>query len=140
MGVFSLDSFFFTAPLSQTKHIGNFISNTMDGNQVDVRVKAAKYIDKNNSICQSAHPQTKVKLKNIFNCHYTGCQLWQIGSRALVKLESTYNRSLKVMLELPWDTHRYLMMPLSAGLPHLHKVLVKGYPSFIQMIRNSAGQ
>ena len=32
------------------------------------------------------------------------------------------------------------MMPLSAGLPHLHKVLVKGYPSFIQMIRNSDKQ
>ena len=54
-------------------------------------------------------------------------------------MESTYNRSLKIILELPWATHRYLMEPLS-GLPHLRKVLVKRYLSFIQMNRNSGKQ
>ena len=54
-------------------------------------------------------------------------------------MESIYNRSVKIMYGLPWATHRYLIEPLS-GVLHLHKILVKRYLSFIQMIRNSGKQ
>jgi hypothetical protein len=38
--------------VDRLKHLGNTISNVLDGNQLDIRIKAAKYIDKNNSIDQ----------------------------------------------------------------------------------------
>ena len=53
------------------------------------------------------------------------------------KLESTYNRSVKIMFDLPWATHRYYMEPLT-GLPHVSKVLVKRYLSFIAKIESSS--
>ena len=126
--------------VDQLKHLGNTISNRMDGNQLDIKVKSARYIDKNNSILQDfyyAHPETKVKLNNIYNGHWTGSQLWSFGCDQLRKLESTFNRSVKIMLDLPWATHHYLIEPLS-GLPHVRKVLVKRYLSFIAMLRNSS--
>ena len=54
-------------------------------------------------------------------------------------MESIYNRSVKIMYGPPWATHRYLIEPLS-GVLHFHKILVKRYLSFIQMIRNSGKQ
>ena len=52
------------------------------------------------------------------------------------KLESTYNRSIKIMFDLPWATHRYLMEPLT-GLSHVRKRLIQRYLSFIDKIQNS---
>ena len=125
--------------VDQIKHLGNYISNNLDGNQLDMKIKTAKYIDKNNSICQEfyfASPQTKVKLNSIYNSHFAGCQLWKLGSKEIVKMESTYNRAVKIMYELPWATHRYLIEPLSE-VPHLHRILTKRYISFMKMIMNS---
>ena len=126
--------------VNEIKHLGNTISNVLAGNQLDVRVKAAKYIDKNNSILQEfhfAHPQTKAKLNNIYNSHYTGSQLWKFGTREMDKLEATFNRSIKLMFDLPWATHRYFMEPL-VGTPHVSRTLVRRYMTFIEKIRSSS--
>ena len=95
--------------VEQIKHLGNTISNTMNGNQLDIKVKTAKYIDKNNSICQEfyfAHPKSKVAINNIYNGHYTGSPLWKLGTKELDKLYSTYNRSVKIKYGLPFADMR----------------------------------
>ena len=125
--------------LRKVKHLGNTISNTMDGNQIDMKVKTAKYIDKNNTICQEfhfAHPQTKVTINNIYNGHFTGSQLWKIGSKEYGKVESTFNRSVKIMYDLPWATHRYLIEPL-VGSQHVSRILAKRYLSFVEKIEKT---
>ena len=125
--------------VNQLKHLGNNITNTMDGSQSDMKIKNAQYIDKNISLNQEfyfAHPKTKVQLNNIYNSHYTGSQLWKFGSREFEKLEATYNRSIKIMYDLPFSTHRYYIEPLS-GHPHMSRVLVGRYLSFIAKIRAS---
>ena len=125
--------------VKQLKHLGNSISNTMEGNQLDMRVKNASYIDKNNSLCQEfyfAHPKTKVQVNNIFNTHFSGSQLWKLGSREFEKLEAVYNKSIKIMCDLPYATHRFYIEPLS-GVPHVSRTLVRRYLSFIEKIRNS---
>ena len=53
------------------------------------------------------------------------------------ELESTYNKSVKMMFDLPWATHRYLVEPLT-GLPHLRRILVRRFLSFVSMIRKSS--
>ena len=125
--------------VDKVKHLGNIITNTRDATQADIKMKAAKFIDKNNNICQEfyfAHPVSKVKVSNIYNGHWTGSQLWKFGSRELEKLEGTYNRSAKLMFDLPLPTHRYFIEPMT-GLPHLRSILISRYLKFINMIRNS---
>ena len=125
--------------VDKVKHLGNIITNTRDGTQADIKMKAAKFIDKNNNICQEfyfAHPVSKVKVNNIYNGHWTGSQLWKFGSRELEKLEGTYNRSAKLMFDLPLPTHRYFIEPMT-GLPHLRSILISRYLKFINMIRKS---
>ena len=125
--------------VEQLKHLGNHISNSMDGNYLDMKVKRASYIYKNNSLVQEfhfAHPLTKVQLNNIYNTHFTGSQLWKIGSREYEKFEATNNRSVKVMFDLPFATRRYFIQPLS-GSPHMSRTLVGRYLSFIVKIKAS---
>ena len=125
--------------VNNIKHLGNSITNTIDGNQMDTKVKLAKYVDRCNSLNQEfhyAHPFTKVKLNNIYNSHYTGSQLWDLGSREMEKLVSTYNKSVKIMFNLPWSTHRYFIEPLSQE-PHVLKQLYKRNLTFISKIKNS---
>ena len=88
-------------------------------------------ISTNQSIAQEfyfAHPETKI--------NWTGSQLSKFGCDEIGKLESTYNKSVKIMLDLPWATHRYLIEPLT-GLPHVRKILIKRFLSFISMVRKS---
>ena len=47
-----------------TPHHLSTISNTMDGNQLDIKVKSAKYVDKHITICQEFHNKS---VKTIFD-------------------------------------------------------------------------
>ena len=125
--------------VDRLKHLGNTIANVVDGCQLDLKVKNSKYIDKNNTICQElyfAHPQCKFKVNSLYNNHFTGSQLWLFGSKEMEKLESTYNRSIKLMYSLPWPTHMKLLEPLTE-MPHIRKILTHRYISFIRNIQKS---
>ena len=52
------------------------------------------------------------------------------------KLEATYNKSIKIMFNLPWATHRNLIEPVT-GVPHIRRTLVWRYLSFISKIQKS---
>ena len=106
-------------------HLGNIVTNRIDGGQADMDCnKAAKYVDKNCHINQEfdfAHPTSRMELNRIYNCHLSGCQLWDLYSTGADMFYSTYNGSIKVMAGLPYSTHRYLMEPLS-GQRHMSTV------------------
>ena len=72
----------------------------------------------------------------IYNSHLTGSQLWDLGSSEVEKLESTYNRSVKIMFDLPWATHRYFIEPLT-GDAHVSRLLLRRYLSFISKVELS---
>ena len=86
--------------VDRLKHLRNTISNVLGGNQLDIKVKAAK----NNYIIQEfyfAHHSTKLKVNTIYNTLFTESPLWNLGRRELEKLHSTYNKSIKILFELP---------------------------------------
>ena len=62
--------------------------------------------------------------------------LWDLFSLAAVKLESSWNRSMKIMLDLPHGTHRGLVEPLS-GRRHLKRVLLKRFLKMVEQIEMS---
>ena len=117
-------------------HLGCIVSNNIDGGQVDMKQKVARYIDKNCSINQEfsfAHPTSKILLNQIYNCHFSGCQVWNLFSSGAKSFYSTYNRSVKLLADLPYATHRFLIEPLS-GLQHMSIRVIR---NFISSIRNS---
>ena len=58
-------------------------------------------------------PETKSHLNSIYNMSLYGAPLWDLFSDAIKSLEYTYNRSIKLMWNLPLETHRYMIEPVS---------------------------
>ena len=120
-------------------YLGNMVSNSIDGGQLDMKQKAAKYVDKNCTINQEfsfSHPMCRMQLNKIYNCHFTGCQTWDLFSQGAERFYSTYNRSVKVMADLPYATHRYLIEPVS-GVQHMTISLIRYFLNFINKIKQS---
>ena len=121
------------------KHLGTIITNKIDGCENDMRVKNAMFVEKNIELNQEfsfAHPSTKVLVNKIYNSHYSSSPLWNLFGDGARKMESSYNRSVKIMLDLPYATHRYLIEPLT-GDQHIKKVLISRYLGFMEKISNS---
>ena len=121
------------------KHLGNTVSNKIDGGQLDMKQKIAIYIDKNCHLNQEfyfAHPVTKITVNTIYNGHFSGSQIWNLFSKGSQNFESTYNRSVKIMADLPVETHRFLIEPIS-GAVHLKKKLIRNFLGFISKVKNS---
>ena len=54
-----------------------------------------------------------------------------------LQFESTYDRPVKIMANLPLQTHRYLIVPIS-DLRQMKLKIIKYFLNFINSIRNSA--
>ena len=105
----------------------------------DICVKRANFINKNielNQEFQFSHPSTKVKLKGIYNFHFTGSAIWDLFSREAIMLENTWNTAVRIMFDLPLQTHRNLIEPISKT-KHLKFVLIERFLSFLKQIVKS---
>jgi hypothetical protein len=123
------------------KHLGNTIVAAEDGNIriQDVMNKRAAYIDKNNDILQEfyfAHPRTTSAVNKIHNSHFYGSVLWNLSANEVVKLEKTWNVSIRRMFNLPRETHCYLIEEIS-DQDHIQTLLAKRFLNFINSIRKS---
>ena len=121
------------------KHLGNYIEDKIDGMKHDLAIKQAQYINKNNELQQEfhfCHPQTKFSVNKIYNSHFTGSPLWDLFSNEAVRMESTWNKSVKIMFDLPYATHRCMIEPIS-GSPHIRRILIHRFLNFVKQIQNS---
>ena len=71
-----------------------------------------------------------------FNNSWYGSVLWDLFCPTAVKIESSWNRSMKIMLDVPYSTHRGLIEPLS-GRKHIKRIFIKRFIDFILKIRMS---
>jgi hypothetical protein len=121
----------------KTRPIGIDIENKIYGCEHDMKVKRAKYIDKNIELNQEfffAHPSTKVKLNQIYNSHYSGSPLWDLFGQGAASIEASFNRSVKVMLDLPFATHRSLIEPMTDAK---HVKIIQRFLGFMDKIDSS---
>ena len=126
--------------VSSGKHLGMNLENKIHGMKGDLKRKRADFISKNNDILQEfsfSHPRTKILINSIYNSHLYGSSLWNLFSREAVMMENTWNVSVRLMMDLPKETHRRLIEPLSET-QHIKIIMLKRFLSFIQQIRNSS--
>jgi hypothetical protein len=125
--------------VSQFKHLGNTVSNQGDFVGQDTDIKRATFVNKNIELKQEFHfadPKTKFKINQIYNSHFTGSPIWNMFSAESLRFESSYNRSVKIMFDLPYATHRHLIKTITEA-KHLRTILVSRFPGFIEQIRKS---
>ena len=120
-------------------HLGNNFGNKYNGMSRDIKIKRAQYIQKSCDLQQEfmvAHPTTRFKTNLIFNSHFTGSPLWDLFSEDARRLESTWNFSIKRTFDLPFETQKNLIEPVSGHI-HVKKILLKRFISFLHQIANS---
>ena len=125
--------------VSKIKHLGITVTDQIDGCQEDMRVKNARYIAKKNQLNQEfyfAHSSTKMDLNSIYNSHFTGSQCWDLFSTGAAKLEASWNRSIKIVHQLPWPTHRRLMTPISQKT-HMKTLIMIRMMRFVEKLKTS---
>ena len=101
--------------------------------------KNARFVSKNIEINQEfyfASPETKMTVNDIYNSSWYGSVLWDLFCPTAVKIQSSWNRSIKIMLDVPYSTHRGLIEPLS-GRKHIKRIFIKRFIDFIFKIRIS---
>ena len=121
------------------KHLGVNLTNDRNISDHDVSVKRAQFIAKSVEIEQEfwyASGNTKLRLNQIYNSHFTGSPLWDLSSSKVLSLESGYNLSIKNMFQLPIATDRNLIVPI-AQQHHLRTILMLRLWGFLKQVRNS---
>ena len=121
------------------KHLGNNISNQFSFTNRDIGIKRAVCATKNMEINREfyfASSETKFKINLIYNTHYTGSLLWNLFNDEAIQFERTYNKSVKIMFDLPWATHRHLIEPIT-NQRHVRITLISRFLGFIDQIKRS---
>ena len=72
----------------------------------------------------------------IFNFQFNGSPVWDLFSKEAIMLENSWNTAVKVMFDLPVQTHRYIIEPISQT-KHLKIVLLERFLSFLEQIHKS---
>ena len=92
-----------------------------------MNIKKTRYIVKNIEINQElkfAAAAICLQVNQRFNSSWFGSISWDLFCQPAVRLESSYNRSVKITLNLPLATFRELIEPLS-DKQHGEKVLIQ---------------
>ena len=120
-------------------HLGNTIDNSCNLVACDIMEKRARFIQRNNEINQEFHfvnPSTKFHLNKIYNMSFSGSPLWDLFSDEAVSLEKTYNKAIRIMWNIPLETHRYLIEPIS-NQSHLKFTLIQRFLGFKGQVERS---
>ena len=104
--------------VNSIKHLGCVLTNSSNIMSDDVMFKRAVYVNRNNELCQEFYftdPNLKIQINNLFNASFYGSVLWDLFGAEVSRLEKTWNVSLRKMLNIPQQTHRFF---LEQGEPH----------------------
>ena len=115
------------------------LTNTRDIINSDMNIKKARYVARNIELNQEfsfATSETKLKINELYNSSWFGSVMYKLYGPEAVKLESCYNRSVKIMMDLPFATHRGLIEPL-ARRRHLRKSLSQRFVVMTEKIKKS---
>ena len=121
------------------KHLGNTLRNIMNGMKKDSTIKRAQYINRSNELCQEFYfctPETKFMINRIYNSHFTGSSLWDLFNKETRKVENSWSVSFRKIYNLPRNTHRYFVEPISE-IPHAKTTLIKNFLGLIDQIQKT---
>ena len=62
--------------------------------------------------------------------------MWDLFSKEAEMLENTWNSSFRIIYDLPRNSHKYFVEPISQS-PHLKSILIKRFLNFTEQIKNS---
>ena len=77
----------------------------------------------------SLPPDLKFRMCELYNSHFSSSSIWKLNSQDAFRLYAAWNKNLKVMYDLPWATHRWILEEITGK--SLQLMLLKRFLKFI---------
>lgn len=100
------------------KHLGNTVQSD-NSMTIDMTVKRANFVGKIHSLNQEFHfcnPDVVMNLYKIYACSFYSSSLYDLFSAKLEQLYKTWNKTVRILYNVPMDTHTYLIETISKSL------------------------
>ena len=84
----------------------------------DINQKRGIFISNNYNLNQEfkfCTPEVRLCMLRLYNMHFTNCRLWSFNSEMFEKLCRSYNRNLRIIFDLPFSAHNWILEELSNG-------------------------
>ena len=122
----------------KAKHIGNHLHE--DGStDTDLKCKKGIFIQNAMELNQefsSLPASIRFRLNLLYNSHFTGSNIWKFESEEAKHLVSSWNKNVKVIYDLPWATHRWILEEITGC--NLKYMLYTRFTKFVKAIFKSS--
>ena len=121
----------------KAKHIGNVLHEN-GSTDTDIRTKKGIFIQNAMELNQEFFGQTtdeRYRLNLLYNSHFSGSNIWRFESKEAQQLISSWNKNIKLIYDLPWATHRWIIESITGN--NLKCILFSRFVKFIDGIHRS---
>ncbi len=99
------------------KDLGNYIADDLSESE-EIRHKRPNFTWRANGILvkyQDDVPEVKMYLLNSYYCHLYGSQAWCFTGKNVGNITTAWNKAIRKIWKLPYDSHRVLLCVLNNG-------------------------
>ena len=122
----------------KVNHLGfTLTSNCSSAN--DIMEKRASFISNVYSLNQEfafSTPELKLKMCRLYNTAFYGSNCWEFSSNQLERFSKTWNVNLRIMFDLPQETHCWIVEELSGG-KHFLQMIYSRFIKYLTVIKNN---
>ena len=119
-------------------HLGFSLSSNCSSAS-DVLQKRASYISTVYSLNQEfsfATPETKLRLNRVYNTAFYGSNCWEFNSSEVDRFAKTWNVNLRIMFDLPRETHCWIVEELSGG-KHFLQMIYSRFTKYLSVLKKN---
>ena len=126
---------------NRVKHIGNVLNPALDDSD-DIQLKQQEFFQQVNRLLVDYQGVRWDILAHLFKRYcgsFYGSQSWDLRSTHIQGLYRSWNRAVRTMLKLPYDSHRYLL-PLLLKMPSLEVQLMRRFVKMCSTMYTSVNE
>ena len=83
-----------------------------------------------------AKPETKLQMCRLYNTAFYGSNCWEFATEQVEKFAKTWNVNLRIMYDLPFDTHCWIVEELSGG-KHFLQMIFSRFVKYLKVLKNN---
>ena len=123
---------------TKVNHLGfTLTSDCMSAS--DIMEKRASFISTVYSLNQEfafATPEIRLKMCHLYNTAFYGSNCWEFSSDQFAKFSKTWNVNLRILYDLPFDTHCWVVEELSGG-KHFKQMIYSRFLKYLSVLRKN---
>ena len=119
----------------KVNHLGFTLSSDCSLN-FDIQNKRASFISRQYSLNQEfafANPDNKLRMCRLYNTAFYGSNCWDFSSEEFGKFARSWNVNLRILFDLPRDTHCWIVEELSNGR-HFKQMIYSRFIKYLKVL------